>query len=428
MNEEFLNKLMLNFTSFYEKFKNFNIDFVLSSNHNYLTHNINSELIDNNISKYIYFNQLNIKKNIILNKDKILNNFINRKTSFIKNLGKLDQLINKDGNIYSSLTSNILLNLIYDLQAKIFISDHLFVIDKINKIITWNVEHDILLLSQNINKIKYKTKIVLHYITSYQWFKSYILLKNFIILNIINYLISLNYICCIQEGSYLLLWLFYQYFDKKLVSISYLSRPWHNTPQDTIFFNDLKEDKYSDVKKFITTNSVDARCIFLLTITIIPRKKYYVLKQKTIISASIYKNNIKPIITINNNNTCKNLLENIKLSHISIKRGLIVRCMKKNILQKPNELQHIKIINLHVKVTKKDGHLKLTHDEKQLIKTIIKKYHNTITYLLGDFNSSCILIQEYLIYLLKNQKINSNFINISQLETAVDGIYKITNK
>lgn len=424
MKDNFLDKLMIDFKKFYDKFNEFNIDLVLSSNDNYLKHSISSELINNNISKYIYFNQLNIKKKIILNKDKLLDNFINRKISFIKNLRKLDQLIDKDGHLYSSLTSNNLLNLIYDLQSKIFISDHLFVIDNINKIITWNVEHDILLLSQT--KTKNKPKIILHYITSYQWFESYILLKNFIILNIINYLISLNYICCIQEGSYLLLWLIYQYLDKKLVSISYIARPWHNTIQDTLFFNNFKEDKYSKVKKFITNKSVDARCIFLLTITIIPRKKYHILKKVTMISASIYKNNMKPTITNNNNNTCNNLLENIKLNHISIKRGLIVRCIEKNIIQKPDEMQYIKIINVHVKVIKKNAHLKFTHDEELLIRSLIKKYHNKTTYLLGDFNSSCILIQRYLKHLLKNHKINSNFINIPQLETAVDGIYKIT--
>lgn len=412
-NDIYLTKITNNLKNFINLEKLFSISTVFVQGHTYIKTNINNIFnLDSEISQFIFNYQY---KTIKANE----NNYNNKSKKFIYNINKF--------------VNSTIPKLLKKIFTKIFISDHLPVIDNNNKIMSWNIEHDIITLQQSSYKQIY-TKFS-------KRFHRFIVLKNYCIINIINKLIKSNYICCIQEGSYLLLWLLYQIFKEECY-IKYTARPWHATNQPNkykgtnTFFNYLRNS--SELKKYPYQNikNIDARCIFILIITIIPKQRADTPKQLADTTKSIpimaevnIKTNLRNNTTnlVQGNNTCPNLVKNETLNNISKFRGLQTYISKNN--------ETIIIINMHLKADndkRKPANSKLTSNDKNYFDTLIKPLITKLTnktqiHVVGDFNCSGDLIFKHIKTMSNTVNFEGTYTICKELKTAVDGIFTINN-
>lgn len=398
------NKIKNNLLNFINLDKKFSMKSVFKNGHTYIKTNVNQIFnLDSDISQLIFNYQY---KTFLAN----IVNYNNRSKHFINNLKNFLLLSIEE--------------LLEQLFTKIFISDHLPVLDDNNKIMSWNIEHDIITLEQSL-----KTNNI--YTDFNKLFQRYIILKNYCIINIIYNLIKSNYICCIQEGSYLLLWLLYQTLSNKC-HINYTARPWHPENQRdkwkgrNTFFYYLRNHKELNKYPYKDIPNIDSRCIFVLNITIIPKTDGDIIISQSI-PAEVNSRNITSDF-LKYNQTCPNLFRRPTGSHfISINRGLQTTISNSN--------KTIIIINMHLKADNIQGTLansKLTLNDKKyfdnLIKRLIQNLNNkTQIHVVGDFNCSGDLIFKHIKTMSNNYKFEGIYTICKELHTAVDGIFTIKN-
>jgi type IV secretory pathway VirB3-like protein len=316
--------------------------------------------------------------------------------------------------IITHIDMNNYLNTIVNIINLIFLSDHIPIFNIENNIMTWNVEHDIILLSQLC--YNYKNLCTKKFIDFFNKYLLFIIYKNFIILNIIIFLHKNNYICCLQECNIILLYLLLYNDDIDNKYIKYTLRPWHERQTKPISTNyrgkkkESRNDIYThNINKILETDNVDGRCIFIVYITILTQT----CKEITLVSLpNTIQKYIKQDIVLNIK--CSKSLEFIQ----NIYRIQKINYTNKDIINY--------IFNIHLKST-----LEYYEILKRHILNIIKKTF-TIIYIIGDFNQNIntrthTLLLEFIKFI---NSIKTNFIQIqiifpdkfTYLETNVDGI------